>query len=81
VVDKTEGYSGQTWPTCARRLRWVPSELRSLDFDAIDTMEANQVRPIEAVDFVSALRQVKASVSRDDMDTYIKWNTQYGATG
>ena len=43
VKDKTEGYSGQTWPTCARRLRWVPSELRSLDFDAIDTMEANQV--------------------------------------
>ena len=43
VKDKTEGHSGQTWPTCARRLRWVPSELRSLDFDAIDTMEANQV--------------------------------------
>ena len=40
-----------------------------------------QVRPIEAVDFVPALRQVKASVSQDDLDTYIKWNKQYGATG
>ena len=40
-----------------------------------------QVRPIEAVDFVPALRQVKASVSQDDLETYLKWNQQYGATG
>ena len=92
--SRQTGTRGRTWPTCVRRLPWVPSEVwtltpsipwrpaRSLHSDPTSILNLpNQVRPIEAVDFVPALRQVKASVSRDDLDTYLKWNTQYGATG
>ena len=38
------------------------------------------MRPIKALDFVPALKQVKASVSQDDHDIYLKWNQLYGAT-
>jgi len=79
VVDKTEGYSGADMANLCKEAAMGP--IRSLDFSDIDTMEASQVRPIEAVDFVPALRQVKASVSQDDLETYLKWNQQYGATG
>ena len=93
VVAQTEGYSGADMANLCKEAAMGP--IRSLDLSAIDTMEAsqvlptlnfffyfyNQVRPIEGVDFVPALKQVKASVSQDDLDTYLKWNELYGATG
>jgi len=38
-----------------------------------------QVRPISYEDFVDALQQVRASVSKRDLDVYIDWNKQYGS--
>jgi len=78
VVEKTEGYSGADMANLCKEAAMGP--IRSVDFEALETIDAGQVRPIEAVDFVPALRQVKASVSKDDLDTYLKWNQLYGAT-
>lgn len=42
-------------------------------------MSAEEVRPIVLADLEAALRQVKASVSNQDLQLYLDWDKQYGA--
>ena len=44
----------------------------------IDIKQAN-VRPININDFKLALKQVRASVSPNEITHYIKWNSLYGS--
>ena len=46
----------------------------------ITSLRADQVRPINHNDLLSALRQVKASVSQQDLDQYIEWDKRFGAS-
>ena len=46
----------------------------------ITSLRADQVRPINYTDLLSALRQVKASVSQQDLDQYIEWDKRFGAS-
>ncbi|XP_023321921.1 fidgetin-like protein 1 isoform X2 [Eurytemora carolleeae] len=77
ISAKAEGYSGADMTNLCREAAMGP--IRSLDFSFIQTMEAHQVRPINKDDLVAALKQVKASVSNQDLAMYDDWNEKFGA--
>ena len=74
----TEGYSGADMANLCREAAYGP--IRSLDMKLIASLRADQVRPINHGDLISALRQVKASVSQQDLDQYIEWDKRFGAS-
>lgn len=79
ICQKTEGYSGADMANLCREAALGP--IRSMDFGEIESISADQVRPITYQDFVDALPQVRASVSNKDLDLYIEWNNSYGSAG
>lgn len=78
VSVMTEGYSGADMANLCREAAYGP--IRSLDMKLIASLRADQVRPINHTDLLSALRQVKASVSQQDLDQYIEWDKRFGAS-
>ncbi|KAL3191606.1 hypothetical protein MRX96_059704 [Rhipicephalus microplus] len=54
--------------------------IRSLSFETLQHITAQQVRPVAFKDFEEALCQVRASVSQDDLHGYVEWNSMYGST-
>ena len=74
----TQGYSGADMANVCREAAYGP--IRSLDMKLIASLRADQVRPINYNDLTSALRQVKASVSQEDLDQYIEWDKRFGAS-
>ena len=79
IGDLTDGYSGADMATLCKEAAMGP--IRSLDYSKMDSIQPEDVRSIEFLDFESALRQVKASVSDKDLQNYHDWNEQYGSTG
>jgi len=77
VSLKTEGYSGADMSNLCREAAMGP--IRSIDFSEIESLQADQVRPISIEDLLAGLRQVKASVSDQDLELYEDWNNKYGA--
>ncbi|XP_076354429.1 fidgetin-like protein 1 isoform X4 [Tachypleus tridentatus] len=77
ICQKTEGYSGADMTNLCKEASLGP--IRSLDTSQIQCISPNQVRPIKFEDFLDALRQVRASVSDNDLDSYINWNKKYGS--
>ena len=71
-------YSGADMSNLCKEAAMGP--IRSLDYSQIDSIEADDVRPITYDDFYEALNQVKASVSDKDLQMYYDWNNQYGST-
>ena len=39
----------------------------------------NMLQSVTFKDFEESLSQVKPTVSRDDLDQYYKWNTEFGS--
>ena len=77
IGGKTDGYSGADMANLCREAAMGP--IRSIDKSLIETGEIDTLRPINEEDFVCALRQVKASVSNQDLEQYEVWNNKYGA--
>ena len=75
----TDGYSGADMANLCKEAAMGP--IRSLDYSKMDSITPEDVRSIEFLDFESALKQVKASVSDKDLQNYHNWNEQYGSTG
>lgn len=75
VVHSTRGYSGSDMDSLCREAALGP--IRAIiDILAVN---ADQVRPICIQDFDHALTQVRASVSSQDLEGYLDWNTKYGS--
>lgn len=79
ICQKTDGYSGADMANLCREAALGP--IRSMAFGEIESISADQVRPITFEDFEDALPQVRASVSNKDLDLYIEWNNSYGSAG
>ncbi|XP_033735185.1 fidgetin-like protein 1 [Pecten maximus] len=79
IQDKSQGYSGADMASLCREAAMGP--IRSMSFGDIESISADEVRPILFCDFEEAFLQVKASVSDKDLDLYIDWNTMYGSVG
>ncbi|XP_060085132.1 fidgetin-like protein 1 [Ylistrum balloti] len=79
IQDRSQGYSGADMASLCREAAMGP--IRSMSFGDIESISADEVRPIIFCDFEEAFLQVKASVSDKDLDLYIEWNTMYGSVG
>ena len=78
ISQRTNGYSGADMANLCREAAYGP--IRSLTRDQIINVREEDVRPINYSDLISALRQVKATVSQEDLDLYLDWDKKYGAS-
>ncbi|GAB0491240.1 hypothetical protein MMPV_002492 [Pyropia vietnamensis] len=76
VAALTAGYSGSDVHALCAEAAMAP--LRCLG-DALLSIDAAAVRPVEVADFVAAARAVRASVGVGDLAGYEAWNRQYGS--
>ncbi|XP_054707088.1 fidgetin-like protein 1 [Uloborus diversus] len=77
ICDETDGYSGSDVAHLCKEAAMGP--IRCIGPESIKTVAIDQVRPIRLGDFISALRQVRASVAQDDLDYYKDWNKKFGS--
>ncbi|ORY50793.1 AAA-domain-containing protein [Rhizoclosmatium globosum] len=78
LVEVTEGYSGSDITALAREASLGP--IRSLGENLIST-PLEQIRPIGYADFEEAMTVIRPSVSEGTLDSFIKWNKEYGTAG
>jgi len=50
-----------------------------IHFEDIETINVNDVRPINIDDFKRALKQVRPSVDSSSLDAYRQWNQKFGS--
>ncbi|KCZ77060.1 hypothetical protein H311_01934 [Anncaliia algerae PRA109] len=76
VAEKTEGYSGSDMFNLCREASLEPlreiQDIRKVDF--------NSTRPVTVDDFIKAIKQIRKSVSHNDLKMYLEWNEIYGST-
>lgn len=77
ICEKTAGYSGADMANLCKEAALGP--IRSISFENIEFITADQVRPINVKDFIDALKQVRASVSDRDLELYAEWNQKFGS--
>ncbi|KFQ32053.1 Fidgetin-like 1 [Mesitornis unicolor] len=76
IVKKSNGFSGADMTQLCREASLGP--IRSLQSMDITTIMPDQVRPIAFLDFESAFRTVRPSVSSKDLELYETWNQTFG---
>ncbi|KAG7334131.1 hypothetical protein KOW79_002538 [Hemibagrus wyckioides] len=76
VVSSTEGFSGADMTQLCREAALGP--IRSIQLSDIATITPEQVRPILYCDFQEALKTVRPSVSKKDLELYENWNMTFG---
>ncbi|XP_074002730.1 fidgetin-like protein 1 [Numenius arquata] len=76
IVKKSNGFSGADMTQLCREASLGP--IRSLQSMDIATIMPDQVRPIAFLDFESAFRTVRPSVSSKDLELYETWNQTFG---
>ncbi|GAQ86208.1 AAA-type ATPase family protein [Klebsormidium nitens] len=76
LVAETDTYSGSDLHALCREAAMEP--IRELG-SRITTVELDQVRPLVYSDFTKALRVIRPSVSRDQLQRYEKWNRDFGS--
>uniref|UniRef100_A0A8C3R664 Fidgetin-like protein 1 n=1 Tax=Cyanoderma ruficeps TaxID=181631 RepID=A0A8C3R664_9PASS len=76
IVQRSDGFSGADMTQLCREASLGP--IRSLQSMDIVTITPDQVRPISFLDFESALRTVRPSVSPKDLELYETWNQTFG---
>ncbi|NXK94546.1 FIGL1 protein, partial [Formicarius rufipectus] len=77
IVKKSDGFSGADMTQLCREASLGP--IRSLQSMDIATIVPEQVRPIAFLDFESAFRTVRPSVSSKDLELYETWNQTFGS--
>ena len=77
IAQSTAGYSGADMSNLCSEAAYGP--IRALSMDDIENIAMEAVRPITHGDFLTALQQVKPSVSAQDLGLYIDWNKQFGS--
>jgi fidgetin-like protein 1 len=75
IVQKTDGYSGSDMDGLVREAAIGPIR----DIKDISKIEASDVRPITHTDFTKALFQVRASVSKQDLNLYLQFEKSFGS--
>ncbi|KAJ3060089.1 hypothetical protein HDU98_003892 [Podochytrium sp. JEL0797] len=78
LVTLTDGYSCSDITALAREASLGP--IRALG-DKLVSTAIEHVRPIEAGDFAKALGVIRASVSRESLGAFEKWNKEFGTAG
>ncbi|KAJ8895672.1 hypothetical protein PR048_001008 [Dryococelus australis] len=79
IAKLAEGYSGADMKSLCQEASMGP--IRFLGFSQIQQLRPEEVRPVSVEDFKAALTRVRASVSSNDLSTYVMWDKQYGSGG
>ncbi|XP_053314769.1 spastin isoform X2 [Spea bombifrons] len=74
----TEGYSGSDITALAKDAALGP--IRELKPEQVKNMSASDMRNLKYSDFINSLKKIKCSVSPSTLDSYIKWNKEFGDT-
>ncbi|XP_002167043.3 fidgetin-like protein 1 isoform X1 [Hydra vulgaris] len=74
IREKTNGFSGADMANLCREAALGPIRI----IRDIRSINANEVRPINIDDFENALKQIRPSVSINDLQVYVDWNRLYG---
>lgn len=77
VGEATDGYSGADLRTVCQEASMGP--IRSIPFDQLNTIDRNDVRPLNMDDFLTSLKRVRASVSPENLEQYVQWDKTYGS--
>ncbi|TPX34568.1 hypothetical protein SmJEL517_g02812 [Synchytrium microbalum] len=75
IVARTEGYSGSDMDGLVREAALGPVR----EIIDIQNVELKDVRPVTFEDFIDALTQVKKSVAERELESYLKFDDEYGA--
>ncbi len=73
----TEEYSGSDIANICREAIFIP--IRELDTSGAFKDKSIKARDVTQQDFLSALNNVKASVSQRELKRFVDWNEEYGA--
>lgn len=77
IARRTDGFSGADMKTLCHEA--VMGPVRSIPLLDMQNVAAESVRPVNFNDFHDALKCVRASVSPNDLEQYVKWNKTYGS--
>ena len=77
-MTTNEGFSGSDITALAKDAAMGP--LRSLG-EALLTTRTEEIRPIGFEDFITSLRKVRPSVSKEGLRAFEKWNDEFGSKG
>jgi fidgetin-like protein 1 len=77
VVEKTEGYSGSDVANLISEAAMGP--LRDLSGKDMRLVKDDDVRPISHQDFLSALTQVRSSISKKDLEGFLEYDKAHGS--
>lgn len=75
ISEATEGYSGSDIFNLCREASLEP--LREID--NIRDFRSEDTRPICLSDFHKAMGQIRKSVSKEDLNIYLDWNSKFGS--
>lgn len=77
IAKRSNGYSGADLEILTQEAAMCP--VRCIPLSQISHFDANNVRPMDINDFLTALDCVRASVSPNDLKQYIDWDNTYGS--
>jgi SpoVK/Ycf46/Vps4 family AAA+-type ATPase len=79
LSEKTLGFSGADIKVLCTEASLGPIRCLIKSGVSIETVDADQVRPISFEDFEEALQNVRPSVSESDLNHYLDWNEAFGS--
>ncbi|XP_073294098.1 ATPase family AAA domain-containing protein FIGL1 isoform X1 [Primulina huaijiensis] len=79
ICKLTEGYSGSDMKNLVKDASMGPLREALKQGIEITNLKKEDMRPVNLLDFEKALQEVRPSVSLNELDTYEKWNEQFGS--
>eukprot|EP00943_MAST-04B_sp_MAST-4B-sp1_P004507 g4507.t1 len=85
LVQLTKGYSGSDLDGLCREAAMAPlrDATQGKDFLSVastfTSLKPSDLRSIVKVDLLNAIRQVRASVGKNELEEYVKWNAEFGS--
>ncbi|KAK9501494.1 hypothetical protein O3M35_012209 [Rhynocoris fuscipes] len=76
IAELTDGYSGADMKNLCQEASLGP--IRSIASAQMFQIKLDEVRPVNIDDFKLAIKRVRSSVSKDDLQQYLVWDKQYG---
>lgn len=74
IIKACDGYSGSDMHALCREAVMQP--IRAVS--NIQNIQVDDVRPINCDDFMKAFKQIRPSVSQQDLVGFIAWNASFG---
>ncbi|KAI3520680.1 hypothetical protein L1887_10130 [Cichorium endivia] len=79
ICKLTEGYSGSDMTNLVKDASMGPIREALKQGNEITKLKTEDMRPVTLQDFKDALKEVRPSVSPNQLDQYEQWNNQFGS--